>query len=69
MASQFPSLDTVRERLQGLSHAQLQTLAKASGVPFTTLWKIRNGPTTNPGVETVRAFWSHLPERRHQART
>lgn len=44
-----------------LSHAQTKALAEASGVPFTTLWKVRTGETRNPGVETVRLFWPRLP--------
>lgn len=35
----------------------MQELAKESGVPFTTLWKIRDGTTGNPGIETVRKFY------------
>ena len=45
-----------------LGHARLQALALASGVPFTTLWKVRSGETANPGIETVRKFLPHLPE-------
>jgi len=31
-----------------------------SDVPFTTIWKIRDGTTSNPGMETVRKFWAHI---------
>ena len=68
MADQIPSPQTIRERLGALGHSQVQALAKASEVPFTTLWKIRGGETENPGIETVRKFWPHLPERRSKAR-
>lgn len=51
-----PSASDVRALLARLSHAQLQRLASDSAVPFTTLWKIRDGTTTNPGLETVRKF-------------
>lgn len=43
-----------------MTHAEVQALSKASGVPFTTLWKIRTGETTNPGIETVRQFYMHV---------
>lgn len=68
MADQIPSHKTVRERLSKLGHAEIQSLARESGVPFTTLWKIRAGTTENPGIETVRKFWPKLPERRANAR-
>jgi predicted transcriptional regulator len=68
MADQIPSLQTIRERMKDMGHAEVQALAKKSGVPFTTLWKIKVGPTANPGVETVRKFWPLLPERRKGAR-
>ena len=61
------SAEQVRERLADLSHAQVQMLAKASGVPFTTLWKVRAGITTNPGIETVGKFMPHMPDRRDRA--
>lgn len=68
MASHIPSHETVRARLAVLGHAQIQQLAKDSGVPFTTLWKIKAGTTENPGIETVRKFWPLLPERRSTER-
>lgn len=54
----IPSSCEVRQRLAPLKHAELQTLAKVSGVPFTTLWKIRSGETQNPGIDTVRKLLS-----------
>ena len=54
---QFPPFDDIKARLAGLSHQQLRYLSRGSGVPYTTLLKVRNGPTTNPGIETVRKFW------------
>lgn len=56
----IPSASELRSRLETLTHAQMQNLARASGVPFTTLWKVRNGDTTNPGIETVRKFLPHV---------
>jgi hypothetical protein len=60
MAKAFPSTQVIQDRLKGLSHAQLQRLAALSGVPFTTIWKIRINDTKNPGLETVRKFWQHV---------
>lgn len=56
MSSNIPAFSEVKAVLTALSHSQLKTLAGLSGVPFTTLWKMRNGPTDNPGIETVRKF-------------
>lgn len=42
-----------------LSHSEVRALSSRAGVPFTTIWKIRDGTTTNPGIETVRLFY-HL---------
>jgi predicted transcriptional regulator len=60
MHTSIPSAAQVNAELMKLSHAQVVALAKASGVPFTTLWKIRGGETDNPRLETVRAFMPHL---------
>jgi hypothetical protein len=54
---QFPPIEDIAKRLSKLSHPQLHCLARGSTVPYTTLLKIRNGVTTNPGIETVRRFW------------
>ena len=51
-----------RSSLEALSRAQLQDLSTASGVPITTLWKIRAGETKNPGIETVRLFYGFLKQ-------
>lgn len=45
-----------------MSYGGVKELASTSHVPFTTLWKIRDGTTSNPGIETVRLFIEHLPE-------
>lgn len=55
-----PPLTMVRSRLERLSQSQLAQLASDSGVPFGTLMKIRQGVTTNPGIETVRKFFPLL---------
>lgn len=55
----IPSAAEIRTLLASLGHAQIQRLATDSGVPFTTLWKVRDGTTDNPRIETVRAFLPH----------
>ncbi|HTH09913.1 MAG TPA: hypothetical protein VMA55_10125 [Acidovorax sp.] len=62
MDMSLPSVDHVRSQLLLLSYAGVKHLAKRSGVPFTTLWKIRDGTTANPGIETVRQFWPELAD-------
>lgn len=61
MNSTIPSAEEVRERLRGLELAKVRDLAAASGVPFTTLWKMRSGETKNPGIDTVRKVYSQIP--------
>jgi len=39
----------------------MQVLARESGVPFTTLWKVRSGDTTDPRIDTVRKLYTALP--------
>lgn len=63
----IPPVVEVRAELSGLGHARMQELAKLSGVPFTTLWKIKDGTTENPGIETVRKFWPYLPVVQREA--
>jgi len=55
-----PSAEDIRQELQPLGTAQMRRLAELSGVPFSTLWKVRSGETANPGVETVRKFRPHI---------
>lgn len=62
MSLAIPSAADVRQELGKLGHAQMQRLAEESGVPFTTLWKIRSGETDNPRLETVRQFLPRLVE-------
>lgn len=63
MISVVPTAAAIRQELVALSHAELQHLARLSTVPFTTLWKIRDGTTRNPGIETVRLFVPHLNKK------
>jgi hypothetical protein len=74
MDTQIPTAEQVRAALAGLGHAQVQELARLSGVPFTTLWKIREGGpkvggkgTDNPGIETVRMFMPFINELKKSA--
>lgn len=66
MSLQLPSVSTIQEQLADLSHAEIHSLSRASSVPFTTLWNIRSGVTTNPGVETVRRFFGRIEEIKAQ---
>ncbi len=67
MNTTLPSADELSERLRGLRLAELQILANKSGVPYRTLINIRLGVTPNPGLETVRKFYPHLPATDTQA--
>lgn len=60
MQIEIPSAEEVRAALAGLSFGQMQELSRLSGVAFTTLWKVRNGETVNPRLESVRAFIGHI---------
>ena len=60
MDSTFPGIEEVREALSPLSLSQREALAKLSGVPFTTIYKIKRGETRNPGIETVGQFMPHV---------
>lgn len=61
MSTALPSIEDVRVRLQSLKDGEIYEVAKRSGVPSSTLWKIRIGATPNPGLETVRKFFHLLP--------
>jgi hypothetical protein len=61
MPSEIPTPAEVRRRLQLLSWAGVQALCKKTGAPFTTVWKLRNGETTDPRLETVYRIWPELP--------
>jgi predicted transcriptional regulator len=61
MTTEIPSAEAVRDRLKMLKGADLESIAGRSGVPCSTLWKIRTGVTPNPGIETVRKFFHLLP--------
>ena len=46
--------------MSGLTMKQLVSLSEISDVPVPTLYKIKNGTTTDPGIKTLGAFWPHL---------
>lgn len=60
MNTHIPTLFDIRGELVKLTIRQLDDLGAISGVPATTIYKIRLGITQNPGIETVRAFLPHI---------
>jgi predicted transcriptional regulator len=60
MDNTLMSAEDVRTVLGLLTQRQLERLSAASGVPLSTLGKIRRGETCNPGIETVRRFLPYL---------
>lgn len=56
----LPSMKDVRARLMALSKAQVEALQKHSGVPVSTINKIRYGLTANPGYVTVNDLCAKL---------
>ena len=59
--------EEVRAALAPLSYAQIGDLSDASGVPLTTLWKIKIGETTDPRIGTVGQFMPFVKEVMKQA--
>jgi hypothetical protein len=59
------SAQQVHDTLAPLTLRQLDRLGALSGVPVPTIYKIKLGVTTNPGIETVRRFWPFI-ERAQQ---
>lgn len=57
MPTEIPSTEQVRALLLMFRQVQLKSIEDQSGVPFSTLVKIRQGTTKNPGIETVRAIF------------
>ncbi len=60
MKERLPSTKQVRAMLRPLTLLQVQEVGRSSGVPWTTIYKIKRGETTNPGMDTVRKFLPHL---------
>lgn len=61
MNTEIPSMTDVRSRMLLLRDAEIDRVATDSGVPASTLRKIRQGVTPNPGFDTVRKFFHLLP--------
>lgn len=49
-------LVAIRKKLADTPISELPAVAKKSGVPFGTLFKIKYGTTKNPRFETVKAL-------------
>jgi hypothetical protein len=56
MNTDIPSVADVQAALQPLTLKQIDALGSLSGVPWTTIYKIKRGETENPGIETVGKF-------------
>lgn len=54
--------DEVRAALAPLTMKQMERLGELSGVPPTTIYKIKRGETENPGIETVRKIVPHIED-------
>lgn len=63
MKSSTVTVSEVQSALKALGHAQILELSAVSGVPFNTLWNIRRGITTNPGLATINRFMSFIPAK------
>lgn len=55
-------VEEVQAALAPLTLQQIERLAELSGVPATTIYKIKRKETLNPGIETVRRFWPFVAE-------
>ena len=60
MESTLISIHEVQDALAPLTVKQMDRLGELSGVPPTTIYKIKRGETTNPGIETVRKFMPYV---------
>lgn len=61
MDTSFPSADDIRAALSGLTMRQMDELAGLSGVPATTIYKIKRGETKDPGINTCQKIVEALP--------
>ena len=60
MSATIPSTEDLRRRLAGFDTRRLRVLAEMSGVPFTSLYNVKQGYSNNPGIEMVRRFFPHI---------
>lgn len=58
MTYNIPSVEDVKQLLKGIKQPELFVLEEQSGVPVSTLLKIRHGVTHNPGIDTVRRIYA-----------
>lgn len=56
----LPSMQDVRRVLSPLTLRQIDVLSDLSSVPPTTIYKIKNGLTKNPGVITLKKLLPHV---------
>jgi predicted transcriptional regulator len=56
----IPSSERVREVLAPITFVEMQELAEKSGVPLSTIRRIRCGETRRPDVDCVRKLFEHL---------
>jgi transcriptional regulator with XRE-family HTH domain len=60
MKRNLPCTKEFAQRLAELSDSQRRVIADASGVGLSTIRRIAQGISTNPGLETVRAINAQL---------
>jgi len=56
MKANIPPIDAIRQALAPLNLKQLDRLGELSGVPPTTIYKIKRGETRDPGIVTCARF-------------
>jgi predicted transcriptional regulator len=69
MPTDIPTCAELRAKLLTLTWSQVQELSRTTGAPFTTVWKIRDGETVDPRLETVRLIWPHVANLKAPKRT
>ena len=56
-------LEQIKDYLQTLKDAELRALSVASGVPYSTIIKVKYGTTKNPTYETVSSLYQWMPRK------
>lgn len=56
-------MTAILERIENFSMADMHQLSDISGVPFHTIYKIKRGETTDPGVKTAEAIYKALTSK------
>lgn len=57
----YLDIQRLQQSLAPMTMRELAELAQASGVPFTTLYKIKLGETLDPKLSTLTKLLPHLP--------